>query len=83
MGLKAVLDQYVFLRQKYKGPFSIDYRERGSHARGVYPAQYTSRVGTVRMREEEKSDKNNSNRVVRNVKEGNVGTMREKVPNKA
>ena len=24
-------------RPKYKRPFSIDYRERGIHARGVHP----------------------------------------------
>ena len=38
---------------KYKGPYSIDYRERGSHARGVYPTPYTSRMGTARVKEEE------------------------------
>ena len=29
-------------RPKYKGPFSTDYKERGSYTRGVYPTQYTS-----------------------------------------
>ena len=40
-------------RPKYKGPLSMDYRERGSHARGVYPTQYTSTMGTARVKEEE------------------------------
>ena len=32
----------------------MDCRERGSHARGVYPTQYTSRMGTaIVMKEEE------------------------------
>ena len=30
--------------RKYKGTSSMDYRERRSHARGVYPTQYTSRA---------------------------------------
>ena len=34
--------------KKYKGPFSVDCRERGSHARGVYPTRDTSRMGTAR-----------------------------------
>ena len=32
-----------------RGASSIDYRERGSHARGVYPTQYTSRMETARI----------------------------------
>ena len=43
-------------RPKYKGPFSIDCRERGFHARGVYPAQYTSHMETARMKQEEGAD---------------------------
>ena len=39
----------------------------------VYPTQYTSRMGTVRMKQEEETDKNNA-RVVRNHWERNVGT---------
>ena len=35
-----------------RGTSSLDYRERGSHARGVYPTQYTSRMGTERVKEE-------------------------------
>ena len=34
----------------------MDYRERGSHARGVYPTQYTSRMETVRVKQEEEAD---------------------------
>ena len=34
--LMAVLVQYKFVRKpKYKEPFSMDYMERGSHARGL------------------------------------------------
>ena len=31
-------------------------RERGSHARGVYPTQYTSCMGTARVKHEEETD---------------------------
>ena len=41
---------------KYVGPFSRDCRDRGSHARGVYPTQDTSRMGTARAKEEEETD---------------------------
>ena len=34
----------------------MDYRERGSHAQGVYPTQYTSRMGTVRIKQKEETD---------------------------
>ena len=34
----------------------MDYRERESHARGLYPTQYTTRMGTVRMKQEEEAD---------------------------
>ena len=51
----------------------MDYREQGSHARGVYATQYTSRKGTVRVKQEEEANKNNV-RVVRNPEERNVGT---------
>ena len=37
----------------------MDYRERRTHARGVYPTQYTSRMGTARMKQEEEADKKN------------------------
>ena len=43
-------------KKKYKGPFSMDYRERGSHARGVYPTQYTMRLETARAKQEEETD---------------------------
>ena len=42
--------------QKYAGPFNIDYRERESHARGVYPTQDTSRLGTARLKGENEAD---------------------------
>ena len=41
---------------EYKEPFSMNCRDRGSHARGVYPAQYTSCMGTARVEEEEGAD---------------------------
>ena len=34
----------------------MDYRERESHARGLFPTQYTTRMGTVRMKQEEEAD---------------------------
>ena len=52
-----MLYQYkVTHRPKYKGPFSMDYRERGTHAQGVYPTQYNSRMGTARVKQEEETD---------------------------
>ena len=39
-------------RLKYKGPLSIDCRERGSHAQDVYPTQDTLRMGTARVKSE-------------------------------
>ena len=40
----------------------MDNRERGSHARGVYPVQDTSRVGTVRMKQEEEAESSKKSR---------------------
>ena len=60
--------------QKYKRTSSMNCRERGSHARGVYPTQYTSRMGTARVKQEVGADKRNNNRGVRNLGERNVGT---------
>ena len=34
----------------------MDYSERGSYARGVYPTQYTSRMGTAMVKQEEEAD---------------------------
>ena len=34
----------------------MDYRERRSHARGVYLTQYTSRMGTARVKQEVGAD---------------------------
>ena len=46
--LKEVFSSYegVAKRTKYKGPFSMDHREQGSHARGVYP----SSMGTASVK---------------------------------
>ena len=35
---------------------SIDSKKRGSHARGVYPSQRTSRLEAARVKQEEESD---------------------------
>ena len=34
----------------------MDYRERGSHPRGLYPTQNTSRMGTARVKQEKEAD---------------------------
>ena len=34
----------------------MDCRERGSHARAVYPTQDTSRMGTAGVKQEEEAD---------------------------
>ena len=34
----------------------MDFREQRSHARGVFPTQYTSRMETVRVKEEVGAD---------------------------
>ena len=34
----------------------MDCRERGSHARRVYPTQYTSRIETAKVKEEVGAD---------------------------
>ena len=53
----------------------MDCRVRGSHARGVYPTQDTSRMGTARTKGKGKNrHRNNSKIVVRNLEERNVGT---------
>ena len=46
----------ITTRKKYKATSSINCRERGSHARGVYPKQYTSRMGTARAKQEVGAD---------------------------
>ena len=39
----------------------------------MYPTQYTLRMGTARVKQEEELDKNNA-RILGNLKERNVGT---------
>ena len=34
----------------------MNYWERGYHARGVYPTQDTSRMGTVRVKKKEEAE---------------------------
>ena len=50
------MTKYDPKRPKYNGSFSIDHRERESHARGAYPTQDTSRMGTARLKYEEAAD---------------------------
>ena len=50
----------------------MDYREPSFYARSVYPTQYTSCIGTTRVKQEEETDKNNV-RVVIKLEEKNVG----------
>ena len=56
----------------------MDNGEQRSHARGVYPTQYTSRMGTSRVKQEEEIDtrimQESSN--LRNLEERNVSTKR-------
>ena len=47
-------------------------RELGSHAWCVYLTPDTSRMRTVRVKQEEEVDKNNNKRVVINLEERNV-----------
>ena len=58
MGLKGSLRSIrVVHRPTYKGPFTMDYRERGSQARRMYHTQDTSRMKTVRVKQEEEDDR--------------------------
>ena len=55
---KAVLfhtTKHDLKRPEYEGPFIMDYREGRSHAWGVYIPQYTSRMGTARVKREEEA----------------------------
>ena len=52
----------------------MDYRERGSHARSVYPLAHGNSEGEARGRSRHK----NNVRVVRNLEERNVGTKRKR-----
>ena len=68
------------IQKKYKGPFSMNYREQGSHARGVSHTGYLepgNNKGEARGRSRHK----NNAKVVRNLEERNVA-RRGKVPNK-
>ena len=53
----------------------MNYRERGSYARDVHSTQYTSRLGTARVKQEEETDTRVMQQsIVRNMEERNVGT---------
>ena len=77
MGFKSVLDQYEFFTDRNTRDHLTEYRVRGSHTRGVYPTQDTSCMRTARVKQEEREDRNNSMRVVRNLEEKNIGTKRK------
>ena len=47
------IGSFIFL---VRGTSSIDCRERGSHVRGVYHTQYTSRMETARVKEDVGAD---------------------------
>ena len=48
-----------------RGTSRMNYREWGSHAQGVYPTQYTSRMGTAKNEGRGRSrHKNNSKRLI-------------------
>ena len=58
LGLKQFLhDDQVTKHdnKKYTGLYN-NCSERGSHARGVYPTQDTSRMGTAKVKQEEEAD---------------------------
>ena len=40
----------------------MDGRERGTHARGVSPTQYTSRMGTARVKQGASKNNNKSSK---------------------
>ena len=66
---------------KYKGTSSMDCRERGSHARCLYPTQYTSRMGTSRVMQEEEADTRIIvTRVESNLEGRNMGAIGRKNP---
>ena len=57
--------QFRLYRPKYKRPDSMDCSDRGSHARGVYLTQDTSRMRTERVKQEEvASGRNNMEKIV-------------------
>ena len=41
----------------------MDYRERGFHARGVYPIEDISRMGTARVKQEEEANEINGRNI--------------------
>ena len=57
-GLKAVFSQYKVVPKDRNTSDHIAraIRNRESHARGVYPTQDTSRMGTVKVKQNEDAD---------------------------
>ena len=59
----------------------MDYRERGSHARGMYPTQDTSRMRTARVKQEEEADKQESSKKSGRYERGHEGEKSQTRPN--
>ena len=53
---RATLRPLSNFASKQKGPCSVNYRERGFHARGLYITKDTLRMGTIRVIQEKKAD---------------------------
>ena len=74
-------------RPKYKGPFSIEYKERGSHARGVYDVSHTVYLahGNSKGEARGRNKRKNNARVARNLEErkesGHEGEKSQTKPN--
>ena len=64
-------------RTEIQKPSRMDCRERGSHARGVYPTQETSRIGRANVKHEKDTETRIIARDLRNMEERNVGTKRK------
>ena len=52
--------RFKFFRPEIQRPFSMDYKERGSHAWGVYPTQDISRINSKCEARGKSRHKNNS-----------------------
>ena len=79
--IKAVFIIIIKLskRTKYERPFSMDYRERGYHARGVSHTGYLAHEnnkGEARGRSRHK----NHSKIVQNMEARNVRTIKGKSP---
>ena len=69
-------------RLRYKGPFSVDYKERRSHARGVYPTQDTSGIQNRNNETRGRVVYENNSEIIRNIK-NSTWAKGAKFPSKA